>query len=175
MHPLRRVRHGTCRRRGPWHQQWPQRHDSDRLAAAIDLCVDPCGWRRRRSSSARTAAEEPRKRSWDLPGMWGNVLRQWEGSRGAKLAAARRFRADHNAQASGRKVRSWVEGRLQDGPRTSRAAEKVSEVAKMIGKSKAVEESTCEGTQKLLPCSHRVGDEPGGPARLASASERERA
>ena len=88
MHPLRRVRHGTCRRRGPWHQQWPQRHDSDRLAAAIDLCVDPCGWRRRRSSSARTAAEEPRKRSWDLPGMWGNALRQWEGRQRRKAGCS---------------------------------------------------------------------------------------
>ena len=69
MHPPQHARHGGCRRRGPCHQQWPQRHDNDRLAAAIDLCVDLCGCRRRRSSSACTAAETPRKRSWHLPGM----------------------------------------------------------------------------------------------------------
>ena len=59
MHPPQRARHGGCRRRGPCLQQWPQRHDIDRLAAAIDLCVDPCGWRRRQSSLACTAAREP--------------------------------------------------------------------------------------------------------------------
>ena len=34
MHPPQRARHGGCRRRGPCLQQWPQRHDNDRLAAA---------------------------------------------------------------------------------------------------------------------------------------------
>ena len=79
--------------------------------------------------------------------MWGNALRQWEGRGGAKLAVARRFGPDHGAEASGRKVRSWVEGRLQGGPRTSRVAKEVSEVTKTMGKSNAVEESTCEGRQ----------------------------
>ena len=147
MHPPQRARHGGCRRRGPCHMQWPQRHDNDRLAAAIDLCVDPCGWRRRRSSSACTAAETPPKRSWHLPGMWGNALRQWEGRGGARLAVVRKFGPDHGAEASGRKARLWVEGRLQGGPRTSRVAKEVSEVAKTMGKSNAVEESTCEGRQ----------------------------
>ena len=74
-------------------------------------------------------------------------MRQWEGSRGTRLAAVRRCRADHKAQASERKARSWVEGRLQGGPRTSRGAEKVSVVAEMMVESNAVEESTCEGRQ----------------------------
>ena len=174
MHPPQRARHGGCRRRGPCLQQWPQRHDNDRLAAAIDLCVDPCGWRRRRSSSACTAAETPRKRSWHLPGMWGNALRQWEGRGGARLAVVRKFGPDHGAEASGRKARLWVEGRLQGGSRTSRVAKEVSEVAKTMGKSNAVEEITCKGLQKLLPCSHRVGDEPRAAGRLRSASESER-
>ena len=147
VHSSRRATHGTCRWRGPCHQQRPQRHDNDRLAAAIDLCVDLRRWRRQRSSSACTAAAEPPKRSWHLPGMWRNKLRQWEGSRGARLAAVRRFSADHGAEASRRKVRSWVEGRLKGGPRTSGAAEKVSKVAKMIVKSNAVEDITCEGRQ----------------------------
>ena len=146
----------------------------DRLAAAIDLCVDPCGWRRRRSSSACTAAETPPKRSWHLPGMWGNALRQWEGRGGARLAVVRKFGPDHGAEASGRKARLWVEGRLQGGPRTSRVAEKVSEIAEMMGKSNAVEEITCKGLRKLLPCSHRVGDEPRAAGRLRGASESER-
>ena len=147
MHPPRRAQHGGCRRRGPCHQQWPQRHDNDRLSAAIDLCVDPRGWRRRRSSSACTAAEKPRKRSSHLPGMWGNALRQWEGRGGARLAVVRKFGPDHGAEASGRKAQLWVKGRLQGGSHTSRVAKEVSEVAKMMGKSNAVEQSTCEGRQ----------------------------
>ena len=176
MHPAQRARHGGCRRRGPCLQQWPQRHDNDRLAAAVDLCVDQCGRRRRRSSSAGTTAEEPRKRLRHLPGMRGNALRHWEDSGGARLAATHRLRADHGAEASRREARSWVEGRLNSGPRTSRAAEKVSEIAKMMGKSNVVEEITCKGAQRLLPCSHQVGDEPGAAAIAgamtgASASE----
>ena len=109
--------------------------------------------------------------------MWGNALRQWEGRGGARLAVVRRFGPDHGAEASGRKARSWVEERLQGGPRTSRAAEKVSEIAEMMGKSNAVEEITCKGLQKLLPCSHQVGDEPGAAALMSArtgASESER-
>ena len=177
MHPVQRARHGACRRRGPCLQQWPQRHDNDRLVAAVDLCVDLCGRRRRRTSSAGTAAEEPRKRLWHLPGMRGNALRHREDSGGARLAAAHRFRADHGSEASRREARSWVEGRLKGGPRTSRAAEKVFEIAKMMGKSNSVKERTCKGPQRLPPSQHRVGDEPGAAAIAgamtgASASER---
>jgi len=53
----------------------------------------------------------------------------------------------------------------------------VSDVAKVMGMSNAVEEITCKGLQRLLPCSHQVGDELGAAAIAsamtgASASER---
>ena len=152
-HALRHAQHGPVGGAGSAASSGRNNARTNASRPAIDLCVDV-----RRPVRLAAAAFVV---GWHGGGGGADAVVAPAGHIGqqtASIGGDRRRKAQW-AKASGRKARLWVEGRLQGGPRTSRAADKVSEVAKIMGKSNAVEWSTCKGGQRsakaapvLAPC-----------------------
>ena len=132
-HALRHAQHGPVGGAGSAASSGRNNARTNASRPAIDLCVDV-----RRPVRLAAAAFVV---GWHGGGGGADAVVAPAGHIGqqtASIGGDRRRKAQW-AKASGRKARLWVEGRLQGGPRTSRAADKVSEVAKIMGKSNAVE------------------------------------